>query len=119
MDLMITKRLTLGAAFTLSTGGITPLNKILPQMNAALIAAGERPKLRPVNNGANITKATIGLATRSESATRVKLELQPLQKGLGLSGGPEATALTAQALHELGWIICKEDCKNGFNAVCR
>ena len=119
MDLMTTKRLTLGAAFTLSTGGITPLNKILPQMNAALIAAGERPKLRPVNNGANITKATIGLATRSESATRVKLELQPLQKGLGLSGGPEATALTAQALHELGWIICKEDCKNGFNAVCR
>jgi hypothetical protein len=103
----------------LTTGAITALNKIPVKENRARMEQGLDPLIRPTNNGLEIVKNVGRLLMNSPAAVRVKKEIGQLNLGLGVSGGPAMVAWRAKALREAGFLIGKDDIRNGFNAMRR
>ena len=97
-----------GIAFLSVNGGLTALNKVEAEANDWLIAQNLKPKARPVNNGVDLTKRAMHMATVAKSGKRVRKALQPIQLGLGAKAGPEKMVMTAHAMMKTGHIVCTE-----------
>ena len=103
-----------------TAGKLVAVNKVTHDENLARLARGEKPKVRPVNAGAQILKNPLRLATRTESGLRLRRHLEHTgQLGLGVSAGPEKVAFAATAHHLDGGLIDKQDVVNAFNALKR
>ena len=103
----------------LTTGYLTPTNKIPYKEQAERIESGEDPLIRPVNGGSTILKTALRLAAASPSGTKAIKSLQPTQFGQGVSSGPELVAHLARALNQLGYVVTTQDVVNAFNALDR
>ena len=103
----------------LTTGYLTPTNKIPYKEQTERIEAGHDPLVRPVNSGSCILKAALRLAAASPSGTKAIRSLQPVQFGQGVRSGPELVTHLARALNKLGYIITTQDVVNAFNAMNR
>ena len=105
--------------FIAVAGGLLGVNKVPKEENVQRERAGEDPLIRPANSGSIFTRRLFKVATSGVDAMRAKRALQPIQMGLGVSAGPETTALVTLCLHRAGWLIGSEDAVNRFNACTR
>jgi hypothetical protein len=106
-------------AWMTTCGSLVAANKLEAHEQLERKAAGLKAKLRPINNGSNMLKKALNIATSSTSCKRVKKNLLPQQMGLGVSGGPEKVAFLARVAYNSGYAINIEDAINGFNALKR
>ena len=78
--------------------------------------------VRPVGIGELFTSIACALAVRGKDVTtRVASGVGPTDLMHGIPGGTEACAHTVRAVLSMhpGWVACKTDVKNAFNAVDR
>ena len=106
-------------AIFLTAGGIMALNKIKQEEQAARVAKGQKPKLRPLNIGCVVLKWSFKVCLRTEEARVAIEQLRPIQMGLSAERGTEVVGHLFRALYEQGYIICTTDFSNGFNAFLR
>ena len=105
------------AAFVVTCGALTPLNKISAEENADLLAQNKDPKLRPVNNGTTTMKHLGTSALRSNSGKKASKRLY--NQYSGRSHGMETVGHSSQAAYHSGKIIHKEDQGSAFNRISR
>ena len=113
------KNLPVALSFIATAGALQALNKVSKEESSTRAENGEEVLVRPINQGVIFTRRLMSVATKDASACKAKRSLQPIQMGLGVSAGPEITALTALALFRAGCLVGKEDAVNGFNATKR
>jgi len=97
-------------AFLATCGALTAINKLPLEEQLKRVRSGQDPKLRPVNNGSNITKVAFRLLAKDKSAVRLKKQLRPTQLGLGAKAGPETMVNCARANYAAGGLtlrICR------------
>ena len=104
-------------AFAVGTGSLTMLNKIPEAENLSLIQSGSAPKVRPVNNGTDISKKIGRAIIDSNNGRTVNRRLK--NQFQGRSKGCQKVGLIASAAYDSGKVITKNDKKNAFNEFQR
>jgi len=102
-----------------SAGALTPLNKLPTEESKQREELLLPPKIRPINSGTLLAKATLSAVLASPAAKRAADKVKPFQLSLGTSRGTERLIHTCLAAHENKWIVGKNDYENGFNSLCR
>lgn len=103
----------------LSTGWLTPLNKVSKIERRIIEQAGGTPKVRPINAGTLFAKTLLAATLKLPEAQQAAKRVYPYQLSLGARRGTERLVHTARAAHLDGWIVGKNDVANGFNTVHR
>ena len=93
------------------------LNKVPEAENLSLMSQGLLPKVRPVNNGTDISKK-IGRAT-IDSNNGKKINRRLHNQFQGRRKGCHKVSLIATAAYKNGKVITKNDKKNAFNEFSR
>jgi hypothetical protein len=116
---VLTKHPTIpcAVAFAVGTGALTMLNKIPEAENLCLLERGDTPKVRPVNNGTDLSKK-IGRATIDSNNGKV-VNRRLTDQFQGRSKGCQKVGLILQAAYKNGKVITKNDKKNAFNDFSR
>ena len=119
MSLMVNGEAPAALSYIATAGGLTPINKIPHIENMNRIAAGQDPRLRPVNSGVQHTRQALKTVLQQPSAQHLKEFINETNIGFGVPGGCEKMASIMTALYKQDGIISTEDAKNGFNALTR
>jgi len=103
----------------LSTGCLTPINKLCAVERKLMEEIGASPKVRPINAGTLFAKTLLSCVLSTQEAKEAALRTSPYQLSLRSRRGTERLVHTARSAHEAGWLIGKNDITNGFNTVKR
>ena len=106
-------------AVLLGAGALTPLHKLSKVEQAQFAESGLEPKLRPINSGSLLSKTALSVVLQTPAARRAFDRIGPQQLSLGTPRGIERLIHTCRAAYDDGWLIGRNDYRNGFNTLSR
>jgi hypothetical protein len=106
-------------ALLLTSGLLTPLNKVGRAEQKLARELDLEPKVRPINSGTLFTKVLFAAVLSTPQAGAAALTTQPHQLALGTSRGVERLVHICRAAYHSNYLIRKNDYQNGFNSLSR
>jgi hypothetical protein len=103
----------------LTAGLLTPLHKLGPAEQAERTELLLPPKLRPVNSGTLLAKATLSAVLSTTEAKLARARTAPFQLATGTKRGVELLVHICRAAHGSGHLVGRNDFANGFNSMSR
>jgi hypothetical protein len=100
-------------------GNMTALNKLPMSEQAARIATGLSPKIRPINSGSIFLVTPLKSLSASNAGKAAIKDLAPIQCGLGTPNGPELVVHTLRDAYARDYVILTQDAANAFNTLDR
>ena len=95
-------------AFLLTCGSLTALHKETPQEQMITRQHQRNPKLRPINSGSILLKASNRAILNTSGVKSSIKRLGPEQLGCGVKAGPEIMAMSMRAAYKAGSPICTD-----------
>ena len=103
----------------LTSGLITPLNKLSLAEQKEAKECGAAPKVRPINSGTLFSKVILSSVLSTPEGKQAASSTLPQQLALGTSRGTEKLIHICRAAHGRKYLIGKNDFQNGFNSISR